>query len=186
MKRTSGFQNLLCSVTVQHKITKIVSVKDSRIFTWNGNGLHTQGLEISALQYLLNISSSSSAVHSLTRVHTEVKLYTAYQPNIKLVKSSVNFTVNVHFQLPALASIVGESAHEGGSRSNKLSGAGGGRVFRDLDLLAEYMFSNSAYTADSLQCRKETKVRPLVKLVFTAPVRVFHGTYICEVVGSLG
>lgn len=38
---------------------------------------------------------------------------------------------------------------EGGSRSRKLSGAGGGRLFRDLDLLAEYMFSSSAYTADS-------------------------------------
>lgn len=39
---------------------------------------------------------------------------------------------------------------EGGSRSSKLSGAGGGRLFRDLDLLAEYMFSSSAYTADRL------------------------------------
>lgn len=68
--------------------------------------------------------------------------------------------------------------HEGGSRSNKLSGAGGGRVFRDLDLLAEYMFSNSAYTADSLQRRKETKVRSLVRLAFAAPVRVFYGWYV--------
>lgn len=46
--------------------------------------------------------------------------------------------------------IVGEDVREGGSRSRKLSGAGGGRLFRDLDLLAEYMFSSSAYTADSL------------------------------------
>lgn len=49
-----------------------------------------------------------------------------------------------------LACIVGEAVREGGSRSSKLSGAGGGRLFRDLDLLAEYMFSSSAYTADSL------------------------------------
>lgn len=34
--------------------------------------------------------------------------------------------------------------------------------------------------------RKETKVRSLVRLIFTAPVRMFRGTYICEVVGSLG
>lgn len=49
-----------------------------------------------------------------------------------------------------LACIVGEAVREGGSRSSKLSGAGGGRLFRDLDLLVEYMFSSSAYTADSL------------------------------------
>lgn len=49
-----------------------------------------------------------------------------------------------------LACIVGEAVREGGSRSSKLSGAGGGRLFRDLDLLLEYMFSSSAYTADSL------------------------------------
>ena len=49
-----------------------------------------------------------------------------------------------------LACIVGEAVREGGSKSSKLSGAGGGRLFRDLDLLAEYMFSSSAYTADSL------------------------------------
>lgn len=81
-------------------------------------------------------------------MHGYIKLYTAYRPNIKV--ESFKFTANVNFQLPPLASIVGESAHEGESRSNRLSGAGGGRVFRDLDLLAEYMFSNSAYTADSL------------------------------------
>lgn len=49
-----------------------------------------------------------------------------------------------------LTSIVGDAVRDGGSRSSKLSGAGGGRLFRDLDLLAEYMFSSSAYTADSL------------------------------------
>lgn len=109
------------------------------------------GFRISALQYLLNISSSFASVCSHMLAHTEVKRYKAYQSNLKVVKSSISqLIVNVYFQLPALASIVGESAHEGGSRSNKLSGAGGGRVFRDLDLLVEYMFSNSAYTADSL------------------------------------
>lgn len=58
--------------------------------------------------------------------------------------------MNVYFWLPVLAFIVGEAVREGGSRSSKLSGAGGGRLFRDLDLFAEYMFSSSAYTADSL------------------------------------
>lgn len=55
------------------------------------------------------------------------------------------------------ACIVGEDVREGGSRSSKLSGAGGGRLFRDLDLLAEYMLSSSAYTADSLYSRKVYK-----------------------------
>lgn len=55
------------------------------------------------------------------------------------------------------ACIVGEDVREGGSRSSKLSGAGGGRLFRDLDLLAEYMLSSSAYTADSLHGRKVYK-----------------------------
>lgn len=54
------------------------------------------------------------------------------------------------FQLPALVFMVGDSGRDGESISNKLSGSGGGRLFRDLDLLAEYMFSSSAYTADSL------------------------------------
>lgn len=58
--------------------------------------------------------------------------------------------MNVYFWLPVLAFIVGEAVREGGSRSSKLSGAGGGRLFRDLDLFVEYMFSSSAYTADSL------------------------------------
>lgn len=52
--------------------------------------------------------------------------------------------------LPAMARVVGEPVRVGGPRSTKVSGAGGGRVFRDLDLLAAYMFSSSAYTADSL------------------------------------
>lgn len=46
--------------------------------------------------------------------------------------------------------MVGDSGRDGESISNKLSDSGGGRLFRDLDLLAEYMFSSSAYTADSL------------------------------------
>ena len=50
---------------------------------------------------------------------------------------------------PVLASIVGEEVREMGSTSRRLSWAGGGRFFRDLDLLDEYMFSSSAYTADS-------------------------------------
>lgn len=94
------------------------------------------GFRISALQCLFNISSLSSV---LWHMHGHTNISTLNQ-----------FILNVQFQLPALVCIVGESVHEGGSRSNKLSGAGGGRVFRDLDLLAEYMFSNSAYTADSL------------------------------------
>jgi len=49
-----------------------------------------------------------------------------------------------------LACVVGEAGREGGSSSRKLSGVGGGRLFRDLDLLLEYMFSSSAYTVDSL------------------------------------
>lgn len=60
--------------------------------------------------------------------------------------------MKIYVWLPVLACTVGEAVREGGSRSSKLSGAGAGRVFRDLDLLDEYMFSSSAYTADSLCC----------------------------------
>lgn len=78
---------------------------------------------------------------------------------------------------------------EGGSKSSKLSGSGGGRLFRDLDLLDEYMFSSSAYTADSLYGEKETRVRPLALMMMSSklfPVRMDFGTYVGEVVGSLG
>lgn len=66
----------------------------------------------------------------------------------KYNSSCSEFTVC--FWLPVFACIVGEAVREGRSRSRKLSGVGGGRLFRDLDLLLEYMFSSSAYTADSL------------------------------------
>lgn len=78
---------------------------------------------------------------------------------------------------------------EGGSKSSKLSGAGGGRLFRDLDLLDEYMFSSSAYTADSLYGERETRVRPLALMMMSSkliPVRMDFATYVGEVVGSLG
>ena len=50
---------------------------------------------------------------------------------------------------PVLVSMVGEAVRETGSSSRRLSWVGRGRFFRDLDLLDEYMFSSSAYTADS-------------------------------------
>lgn len=80
-------------------------------------------------------------------MHTIVILYSIL---VKFILSCYEFSINLYFRLPVLACIVGEAEREGGSRSSKLSGAGGGRLFRDLDLLAEYMFSSSAYTADSL------------------------------------
>ena len=44
---------------------------------------------------------------------------------------------------------MGEAVRESGSSSSRLSWEGRGRFFKDLDLLDEYMFSSSAYTADS-------------------------------------
>ena len=98
------------------------------------------------------------------------------------------------FQLPVLPCTVGEAVRDGGSRSSKLSGAGGGRLFRDLDLLDEYMFSSSAYTADSLcggnlqinQCQScPNDGKAYVDYINCVFSHEDFGTYIGKVVGSL-
>lgn len=86
-------------------------------------------------------------------MHTIVILHST---SVKFNSSSYAFCMIVYFWLPVLC-IVGEAEREAVSRSRKLSGAGGGRLFRDLDLLVEYMFSSSAYTADSLYGEKCTE-----------------------------
>lgn len=116
---------------------------------------------------------------------------TTHIPSGSGKESFYSAAISVYSQLPVLPCIVGEAVREGGSRSSKLSGAGGGRFFRDLDLLAEYMFSSSAYTADSLcggnvqRNQSKTLCSNDNDIIASFPVRMGLGTYIGEVVGSL-